>query len=134
MVSKIILFFRRNAGLTQEDMARFLNVDRSLISKYENGLVEPTFSIVNKMSEAFNVNCSILGLCLDLTNYSFGQAKAIVMSNDSTCETYFLPRNFCNTDGHPETLPKVLCLSDEEKNLVLKFLDSLHGQRVSSTC
>lgn len=133
MTEKVIQFFRKNSGLTQEQMACKLNVDRSLISKYEKGLVEPSLGTLREMSKIFNIPFSLLGLCLDLTNYSLGQAKAIVLSKDPESKPYFLDHGLYLEQHFP--LPtSISSLSDYEKNMIIQFLEEFHGHRISSSC
>ncbi|WP_439490632.1 helix-turn-helix domain-containing protein [Algoriphagus sp.] len=47
--------FRTKLGLKQEQVAEFLAVDTSLISKYENGTNEVTYVHLKKLSHLFNV-------------------------------------------------------------------------------
>jgi transcriptional regulator with XRE-family HTH domain len=47
--------FRKKAGWTQDDLARRVKVDRSLISRWEDGSVVPTLSGFRSMREAYGV-------------------------------------------------------------------------------
>jgi transcriptional regulator with XRE-family HTH domain len=47
--------FRQRIGLTQDQIAEFLNVDRSLISHYEKGSREVTYVHLKNLSHLFNV-------------------------------------------------------------------------------
>lgn len=47
--------FRQKIGLTQDQIADFLEVDRSLIAKYENGTNEVTYIHLKKFSHLFNI-------------------------------------------------------------------------------
>ncbi|MCK9421479.1 MAG: helix-turn-helix transcriptional regulator [Bacteroidales bacterium] len=47
--------YRQNLGYTQEDLAKYIGVDRSLISHYENGTREITLIHLNKFSDLFGI-------------------------------------------------------------------------------
>lgn len=45
---------RKEAGLTQEDLARRLNINRATLSKYESGGISPTIEMLAKIAIALN--------------------------------------------------------------------------------
>lgn len=47
---------RLNAGLTQQELAEKLNLDRSAVSHYENGDSTPTVKTLCKISELFEIS------------------------------------------------------------------------------
>ncbi len=47
---------RKKAKLTQEDIARLLDVDRVTVSKYESGAIDIPLSRLEKMAEALEVS------------------------------------------------------------------------------
>lgn len=47
--------FRSRLGLTQDQIAAFLDVDRSLIAHYEKGSREVTYVHLKKLSSLFNI-------------------------------------------------------------------------------
>lgn len=47
-------------GLTQQQLAELINVKRPVISKYENGTIALTDSLIIKLSEVFEVNADYL--------------------------------------------------------------------------
>ena len=47
--------FRTRLGLTQDQIAEFLEVDRSLIAHYEKGTREVTYVHLKKLSNLFNI-------------------------------------------------------------------------------
>ncbi len=58
MVSKISKFIseqRKNKNMSQEDLAKLLNVDRTLISKWEHAVCIPDIDMLNKLSNIFEV-------------------------------------------------------------------------------
>ena len=56
MYSNRIYFIREENDLTQEDLGKILKVDRSVISKWENGKSIPPIRKVNVISNRFNVS------------------------------------------------------------------------------
>ncbi len=46
---------RKEKGLTQEDVAIKIGVKRSVISKYENGMIEPSISQLKKIANALEI-------------------------------------------------------------------------------
>ena len=51
---------RENANLTQEALANLIGVKRAVISKYENGMIEPSVSQLKRIATALNVSVSYL--------------------------------------------------------------------------
>ena len=52
---ELIRFYRQREGMTQEDLAEAIGVRRSVISKYENGLIEPSITQLKKISKALHI-------------------------------------------------------------------------------
>ena len=55
-VGKFILELRNKKKLSQEELASILHVDRSLISKWENGKLLPDITMFNELANVFNVS------------------------------------------------------------------------------
>ncbi len=51
-----ISMYRRNKGMTQQELGEHLNISAQAISKWENDLSEPDISTLKKISELFQVN------------------------------------------------------------------------------
>ena len=51
---------RKAQGLTQEELGKKLNVQKSAISKYEKGLVIPNGDVLKRLSAIFNVSTDYL--------------------------------------------------------------------------
>lgn len=51
---------RVSRGLTQDDLARELNLVKSSISMYENGKRKPSFEVLEAIADYFNVNMDTL--------------------------------------------------------------------------
>ena len=57
---KILQKMRKEKGLTQEQLARRINKESSIISRYEKGLQNPTFETVKEFAAIFNVSMDYL--------------------------------------------------------------------------
>lgn len=57
---KGLKMIRRERNLNQLKVALDLNISREALSHYENGKREPSLSMLNKMSEYFNVSIDYL--------------------------------------------------------------------------
>ena len=51
---------RREKGMTQEELASYLQVTRQTVSSYENGKSEPDIAMLHKLSEALETEVSFL--------------------------------------------------------------------------
>lgn len=51
---------RLEKGLTQGDVAAFLNIDRSTYTKYETNNSEPSFATLRKITNLFEVDYNYL--------------------------------------------------------------------------
>lgn len=47
---------RKVAGVTQEQLANMLVVNRATVSKYESGQIEPTFSVLENIASALGIH------------------------------------------------------------------------------
>ena len=57
---KGLKMIRKEKNLNQLKVALDLNISREALSHYENGKREPSLSMLNKMSEYFNVSIDYL--------------------------------------------------------------------------
>ena len=51
---------RKQRGLTQEELAKELDIAKSSVSMYENGNRKPSFEVLEMFADFFNVNLDIL--------------------------------------------------------------------------
>lgn len=58
---------RRQKGMTQSELAKLLNMQRSTLGMYETGKREPNFEILNMFANFFNVDMNTL---MDMNNAS----------------------------------------------------------------
>lgn len=70
---------RKEKGLTQEELARRIGVKRSVISKYENGSVEPSLKQLKKIADALEVPMGIL--IADSVGNEKGATKTITFTD-----------------------------------------------------
>lgn len=54
MIGKILKTMRVMKGLKQDDVAKITNIPQNTISQYENGKIQPTFEIIEKLATVYN--------------------------------------------------------------------------------
>ena len=54
MVGKILKTMRKIKGLKQSDVSCLTNIPQNTISQYENGKIQPTFEIIEKLANIYN--------------------------------------------------------------------------------
>jgi len=79
--SSNIKFLRRRRGLTQDDVADTLNMKRSTLSGYENGVAQPGFDALIAMSKYFNVAIDTL-IKADLCSLPESQVRQLERGYD----------------------------------------------------
>ena len=79
--SSNIKFLRRRRGVTQDDVADTLNMKRSTLSGYENGVAQPGFDALIAMSKYFNVAIDTL-IKADLCSLPESQVRQLERGYD----------------------------------------------------
>lgn len=93
---------REEAGLTQQQVAEMLKIERSTYSYYENGKTTPSCSFVLKISRILNMDYRIF---MDIIS------ETIFDDNEKE-----LPSTQSNQENR-----KFLSLSDVEQNIILSY-------------
>lgn len=60
MLGDRIKLLRNEQGITQEQLADYLNLSRSSVNNYENDGVEPSLSVLVKIADRFNISLDYL--------------------------------------------------------------------------
>jgi transcriptional regulator with XRE-family HTH domain len=76
-----IKFMRKRRGRTQEEMANFINMKRSTLSGYENGVAEPGIEALIALSNYFNIAIDTL-IKIDLSKLTESQLGEIERGYD----------------------------------------------------
>ena len=70
MIGEMIKKSRQNVGMTQQQLADALGVQRAAVSKYEKGIVSPSVDIIEKIAAALDTTPAyLLGGVPDLPQY-----------------------------------------------------------------
>src|SRR4030066_2474669 len=77
-----IKFLRKRKGRTQDDIAVALNLKRSTLSGYENGVAQPGIEILESFSRYFNMSIDTL-LKIDMPNLSESQLGELERGYDA---------------------------------------------------
>lgn len=68
IVGKIIRFHRKQAGLSQEELATLAGVGKTVVFDIENGKMSIRFSTLNKLLEALNIRLKFESQLMRLFN------------------------------------------------------------------
>lgn len=112
-ISNILKNLRVEKGLTQKELAQYLNIGQSTVNGYEKGNREPVLEIIKAYSKFFNVSTDyLLGMEDD-----FGEK--IIDSTVSTISVSVLPES----------------LSPEERKLIVDYrkLDKVSKRAIERT-
>ncbi|MCQ2016755.1 helix-turn-helix domain-containing protein [Clostridium butyricum] len=60
MLGERIKLLRKEQGITQDQLAEYINVSRSSVNGYENDGVEPSLNVLVKIADKFNVSLDYL--------------------------------------------------------------------------
>lgn len=74
MLGKRIKQLRNEQGITQDQLADYINVSRQSVWGYENGGVEPSLNVLIKIADVFNVSLDYL-LCRTNEKYNLNLEK-----------------------------------------------------------
>jgi transcriptional regulator with XRE-family HTH domain len=77
-----IKFLRKRRGRTQDDVAAVLNLKRSTLSGYENGVAQPGIDVLISFSGYFNISIDTL-LKIDMTRLSESQLGELERGYDA---------------------------------------------------
>ena len=83
LLAQNLVFFRKRAGMTQQQVADMLNINRTTYTKYETGDSEPSVEIIKRLANIFETDVSALlvGEKLPL-NAAVGDSCDMIMDSD----------------------------------------------------
>lgn len=88
MLSEMIRKLRENSGLTQQQVADVLNIDRSTYAYYEIGKTSPSINTMRKLTKMFNVSYETL-IDGDERSSKFSDAKYHYSTGNSQSEQIY---------------------------------------------
>lgn len=60
MLSKRLIYLRKESDLTQEELSKKLNISRSAYSHYESGIFEPSLEMLQLIADFYGVSTDFL--------------------------------------------------------------------------
>ncbi|WP_079707677.1 helix-turn-helix domain-containing protein [Paraliobacillus ryukyuensis] len=117
LFSERLMLMRRQKNLTQENLANILDVSKGAISKYEKGTASPSYKILWRLADYFNVS----------VDYLIGKSNSF--SGDRYEDAFIsqLKQNFEEMkDEDKKQLLKILRIIDSDKSKlpsILKILE-----------
>lgn len=112
-IGNLIKELRQNKGLTQQEVADKISISRSVLSQYENNLVEPTATVISKLAVFFEVPAGYL-LCIE---DDFGNLTTSPMREEGA------------TEQERELLKNFRKLSPYLKEIALNTVQGLTGAK-----
>lgn len=110
LIGENLAFYRKLSGLTQQQVADAINLNRSTYTKYETGVSEPSFEILKKIATVLGVDIlSLLNNDDDALSFSDSETEEVWMPN---AEDRML-------------LSKYHMLDRESKEELMKYLNEL---------
>lgn len=108
MISKILRKLRENSGLTQQQVAETLNIDRSTYAYYETGKTTPDINTIIKLAKIFNVSYTEIFEDEDKSFYS--KVSDISTEDDNILLKYGRKNN-----------QQIYDLSKEEQKIIIAY-------------
>ena len=106
---------RTSYNLTQDEVAKILGKDRSLIAKYESGKAVPPLDILRVFAKLYNV--SIDSLCGETEE----ESEALVLNSDSRKEEKLIYYSDL-TKAERDIIIKLRLLGEDKLNEVIESL------------
>ncbi len=67
MIGKILRTMRHHNKLKQSDISKMTGIPQNTLSQYENGVIQPTFEIINKIAKVCNFEITFKNKDITLT-------------------------------------------------------------------
>ena len=78
--SDMLKYLRKREGLTQQELAKKLDISKSTVSMYENGNREPDFETLETIADFFNQKSTLLQHTLRVRNFQKQKWKKLKTS------------------------------------------------------
>ncbi|MDA3733612.1 helix-turn-helix transcriptional regulator [Niameybacter massiliensis] len=119
---------RNEKGLSQEELGNFLNIQKSAISKYERGALEPNKTMLIKMSEFFN--CSVDYL-LGLSDVRNADRILNSVSDDKVLADF--TKELMERESMQLLFKQSKNLSDSDINKIIKIIKAIEDEEDKQT-
>ena len=111
-LGKNLAFYRKMAGLTQQQVADALNLNRTTYTKYETGASEPGIEMLKRIAVVLDTDISLL----------FAEDEECTAVSDSADEMFAL------SSEERVLLRRYSSLDREDKIEISRLLDKLEGK------
>ncbi|MEY2239413.1 helix-turn-helix domain-containing protein [Bacillus altitudinis] len=113
LFGKRITTLRKKAGLTQEELAKKLNVTRSALSQYELGTREPNYDLLLKIADFFEVTVDYLIGRSDNPDYKIIDDNKI--ESDPDLQIAFHAASDFSEEARKQTIDFINYIREKEK-------------------
>ena len=111
-ISKNLVFLRKNLNYTQKNVADKIGMTRAAINKYEKGTRMPSFEVLIKISDYFQVPIQVFSLD-DIENIDIQPFRKLSISNlGALLEMYTRIQN--KKDIYPKYIIQIKSIIDDK--------------------
>jgi len=114
LLGKRITALRKEAGLTQEQLAKRLNITRSALSQYELGSRNPDYDLLLKIADFFEVTVDYL-LGKPKSESVIKEEKASYNVGDPDLQIAFREASDFSEEAKQQTIDFIKYLKEKEK-------------------
>ena len=129
MISYWLKYYRHECGLTQQQVADRLKIERSTYTYYETGKTKPDISTLIKIAKVFNINYTQL---LEGIENELEEAVADIHSGEATEEDSMKYRTHATTKYEVELLFVVRNLTPKQRKEVMALAKKLISETEAS--
>lgn len=126
VIGKRIHQVRLENGLTQDEFAKKLEVNRSAISQLENGVIAPSLELLNKITKTFSVSLDWL---INGISNDFSKHYSVVMGYAEVLTTKASGKNRIMLPPNDETIRFLKSIIDQKEiemghsSQIIKYLE-----------
>ena len=129
MISYWLKYYRHECGLTQQQVADRLKIERSTYTYYETGKTKPDINTLIKIAKVFNINYTQL---LEGIEDELEEAVADIHSGEPTEEDSMKYRTHATTKYEVELLFVVRNLTPKQRKEVMNLAKKLVNETEAS--
>ena len=128
VISYWLKYYRTKCGLTQQDVADLLGLERSSYTYYETGKITPDVETLVRLSKIYNVDFyDLLSGCNTETGKNVNDARLKELINSVEHKSY---DELSEAEYENEVMLRIRSLNEQQRKEVMAFLDDITEVRL----